>query len=292
VAAPPERLRAEKARCGPPDLLVQRPLPERRAHPGEVAAKRRFADAGKALGTRLVPEASAQFMRVSVVDPCLAQRLTERLLVELRISSRAGVSPDVDHGLGPGREQAVEQLLDRTGPVTDGEYPHRPSVGPATVVGDTCGVTPVTIDSEIDAALAAYFDALARHAPADEMLESVVTDDFETGFADGFRWRGPDGLRDFLAARAGFVDESHELRDVFERQTLSSGEIRLRTRLEFFLRQPDSNEELTGSVFHTWLLRPVDEGRLRVAAQIVDGFANLNEPAARLFATPDEGLNR
>jgi hypothetical protein len=29
-----------------------------------------------------------------------------------------------------------------------------------------------------------------------------------------------------------------------------------------------------------------------VAAQIVDGFEDLNEPAMRLFATPEEGLNR
>jgi hypothetical protein len=31
---------------------------------------------------------------------------------------------------------------------------------------------------------------------------------------------------------------------------------------------------------------------LRIAAQIVDGFADLNDNAERLFATPDKGLNR
>jgi hypothetical protein len=31
---------------------------------------------------------------------------------------------------------------------------------------------------------------------------------------------------------------------------------------------------------------------LRVAAQIVGGFADLNDNAKRLFATPDQGLNR
>jgi hypothetical protein len=69
----------------------------------------------------------------------------------------------------------------------------------------------------------------------------------------------------------------------------------LKTRLEFFLRRLEApsptSEEFTGSAFHTWVLRRVS-GRWRVAAQIVDGFADLNENAARLFATPEEGLNR
>jgi hypothetical protein len=39
-------------------------------------------------------------------------------------------------------------------------------------------------------------------------------------------------------------------------------------------------------------LRPDDAGRLRVAAQIVDGFSDLNDNAERLFATPDKGLNQ
>jgi len=39
-------------------------------------------------------------------------------------------------------------------------------------------------------------------------------------------------------------------------------------------------------------LRRDQKGRLRVAAQIVDGFADLNDNARRLFATPDRGLNR
>jgi hypothetical protein len=34
------------------------------------------------------------------------------------------------------------------------------------------------------------------------LLENVLTDDFETGFADGFRWRGADGLTEFLDARS------------------------------------------------------------------------------------------
>jgi hypothetical protein len=44
-------------------------------------------------------------------------------------------------------------------------------------------------------------------SPRDErpravLLENVLTEDFETGFADGFRWRGADGLTEFLEARS------------------------------------------------------------------------------------------
>ena len=59
-----------------------------------------------------------------------------------------------------------------------------------------------------------------------------------------------------------------------------------------FLAAPAPGDELfTGTAFHTWLLRN-DGGRLRVAAQIVDGFADHNDSATRLFARPDQGLNR
>jgi hypothetical protein len=152
------------------------------------------------------------------------------------------------------------------------------------------GVRPT--DSEIRAALQAYFRVLHSHPTAEEMRQSVVTDDFETGFAGGYMWRGPNGLRDFLAARAGFVDEQHDVDEVLERDDLPSGEVRIKTRLKFSLRQPPGDELFTGTAFHTWLLRRDDTGRLRVGAQIVDGFADLNDNAKRLFATPDQGLNR
>jgi hypothetical protein len=146
-------------------------------------------------------------------------------------------------------------------------------------------------DSEVRAALQAYFRVLQSNPTAEEMRRSVVTDDFETGFAAGYKWQGPNGLRDFLAARAGFVDEQHDVDDVLAREDLSSSEVRIKTRLSFSLRQPPGDELFTGTAFHTWLLRN-DGGRLRVAAQIVDGFADLNDNAKRLFATPDQGLNR
>jgi hypothetical protein len=148
-------------------------------------------------------------------------------------------------------------------------------------------------EPEIQAAFDVYFRALCHpDATAEELLETAVTQDFETGFANGFRWKGADGLRAFLAARAGFVDERHEVKEILGVESASATETAVRTRLEFFLRQPDSAEELTGSAFHSWRLRADPDGGLRVAAQIVDGFADLNEPAARLFATPEKGLNR
>ena len=52
-----------------------------------------------------------------------------------------------------------------------------------------------------------------------------------------------------------------------------------------------TSEEFTGQVRHTWRLRrETSEGRWRVATQIVDGFAQLNDNAAALFGAPTEGL--
>jgi hypothetical protein len=73
------------------------------------------------------------------------------------------------------------------------------------------------------------------------------------------------------------------------------GEVHARTRLEFFLRRWDApsptSEEFTGSCFHIWRARRMPD-RWRVAAQMVERFEDLNDNAERLFATPDEGLNR
>jgi hypothetical protein len=147
-------------------------------------------------------------------------------------------------------------------------------------------------DSEGRAAVQAYFRVLQSNPTAEDMRRSVVTDDFETGFAAGYKWQGPNGLRDFLTARAGFVDEQHDVDEVLYREDLPSGEVRIKTRLKFSLRQPPGDELFTGTAFHTWLLRRDDAGRLRFAAQIVDGFADLNDNAERLFARSDQGLNR
>jgi hypothetical protein len=126
------------------------------------------------------------------------------------------------------------------------------------------------------------------------MMARVLTPDFETGFVGGHLWRGIDGLRDFLSQREGFFDERHEIAEVLAREG-DGDEVRARTRLRFFLRRWDEpssvSEEFTGTCFHTWRVRRVD-GQWRVAAQLVERFADLNDNAARLFSTPEEGLNR
>jgi hypothetical protein len=150
-------------------------------------------------------------------------------------------------------------------------------------------------EQELRGLLAEYLGLLQRHPAAEEMMAAVLTEDFETGFVDGKLWKGIDGLRDFLSQREGFFDESHQVKDVLELDQPSEEEVSARTRLEFFLRRWEApsptSEEFTGSCFHTWRLRR-EPDRWRVAAQIVERFAALNDNSTRLFATPDEGLNR
>jgi hypothetical protein len=150
-------------------------------------------------------------------------------------------------------------------------------------------------EEELRAVLAEYLTLLQRHPAADEMMSAILTDDFETGFVDGFVWRGLDGLGDFLSQREGFFDERHEVKDVLELDEPQAGEIHARTRLEFFLRRWEApsptSDEFTGSCFHSWRLRRAPD-RWRVAAQMVERFDDLNDNAERLFATPDAGLNR
>lgn len=125
-------------------------------------------------------------------------------------------------------------------------------------------------------------------------MAEILTPDFDTGFVGGHLWRGIDGLRDFLGQPAGFVDERHEIDDLLER-TGEGAELTARTRLHFFLRRWESpapvSEEFTGTCFHTWRVRREDDAG-RVAGQLVERFEDLNDNAVRLFATPQEGLNR
>jgi SnoaL-like domain len=150
-------------------------------------------------------------------------------------------------------------------------------------------------EQELRAVLAGYLGVLQRHATAENMMAEVLTDDFETGFEHGVRWRGIEGLREFLSQRDGFFDEMHTVKDVLAMERVSSGETHARTRLEFFLRRWEApsptSEEFTGSCFHHWRLRRAPD-RWRVAAQIVERFEDLNDNSKRLFATPDQGLNR
>jgi SnoaL-like domain len=150
-------------------------------------------------------------------------------------------------------------------------------------------------EDELRGLLAEYLTLLQRHPTPEEMMAAMLTEDFETGFEDGVRWKGIDGLRDFLSQREGFFDEHHEVKDVLEFDQVAEDEVRARTRLEFFLRRWEApsptSDEFTGSCFHTWRAHRAPD-RWRVGAQIVERFEDLNDNAERLFATPEEGLNR
>src|SRR5215207_6448712 len=112
--------------------------------------------------------------------------------------------------------------------------------------------TPV-LEPGVVTAIEDYFRSLQAHASAEQMLADVLTSDFQTGLVGGHMWTGEQGLRDFLSARSVFFDESHQLLQIFDR----------------------------GNGGTPW----------RVAAQLVDGFADLNGPAKGLFAMPQQGLN-
>jgi hypothetical protein len=153
---------------------------------------------------------------------------------------------------------------------------------------------PIT-ESQVRDVLREYLTLLQRHPTAEEMMSEILTEDFETGFEGGFRWQGIDGLRDFLQQREGFFDEHHEVKEILDLTAPPDGDVQVKTRLEFFLRRWEApsptSEAFTGSAYHTWRLRQTD-GSWRVAAQIVDGFDDLNDNAQGLFATPEAGLNR
>ncbi|MET7621516.1 hypothetical protein [Streptomyces sp. NPDC005408] len=155
-----------------------------------------------------------------------------------------------------------------------------------------------------------YFALLQAHVPAERMREEILTDDFRTGLVNGLMWEGEQGLRDFLEARAEFFDESHVVEQLSRPERLPSGNWRAHTRLEFFLRlrlegSPVS-DTFTGKAFHVWEFAPsrtlvdppgdepsdgVSDSGWRVASQLVEGFAALDENARRLFSQPSAGLN-
>ena len=152
-------------------------------------------------------------------------------------------------------------------------------------------------DDELVAVLQHYLEILQGHPPAERMMEEILTADFQTGFVGGHLWTGIEGLRDFLSQRSPFFDERHVIQELLGRSGGGGGvgaDVEAHTRLRFFLRswEPPSpvSEEYTGDCFHTWRVREV-AGRWRVAAQLVERFADMNDNAQRLFATPQEGLN-
>ena len=146
-------------------------------------------------------------------------------------------------------------------------------------------------EHELRGVLAEYLTLLQRHPSAEEVMQAILTEDFETGFEEGFTWKGVDGLRDFLSQRDGFFDEKHVVKDVLEMLEPADGEVEAHTRLEFFLRRWEApsptSEGLLSPLAPPPRSRPLAGGR-------TDGRA-LRRPERELeaaFATPDEGLNR
>ena len=149
-------------------------------------------------------------------------------------------------------------------------------------------------DERLVGVLQHYLTILQRHPSVEEMMSETLTEDFQTGFVGGQVWEGLDGLKRFLSQRDGFFDEKHTIEELLQRGE-ADGDTEAETRLNFFLRSwtPPSpvSDEYTGKCLHRWRVREV-EGEWRVAAQMVERFEDLNENSKRLFATPDEGLNR
>ena len=147
----------------------------------------------------------------------------------------------------------------------------------------------ITDPPVIYAAIESFLTTMAQHPPAEVLIQQILTEDFQTGLRGGDMWRGVDGLREFLETRAEFFDERSELKAVLSMMPCPNGDVEVTTRLDFFMRRwrPPSpiSEDFTGTAFHTWTIRCIDD-RLRIASLIIDGFANLNDNARRLIASP------
>jgi hypothetical protein len=90
-------------------------------------------------------------------------------------------------------------------------------------------------DDQLGGVLQRYLTILQGHPSAGEMMNEILTEDFETGFIGGQVWTGIDGLRDFLSQRAGFFDEKHTIEKLLERGE-EERDLTAETKLNFFLR--------------------------------------------------------
>src|SRR5262245_8565843 len=119
VAALPRRLCAHEARRGLSELAREGLLPVGRAHPGGVAPEGGYPEAAEPLLTRFVSQPPAELDCAAVGDARGADGVAERLLVELRIPSRAREAAYVDEGLRARLLEHCHELLDRPRAVAD-----------------------------------------------------------------------------------------------------------------------------------------------------------------------------
>ena len=117
VAPLPGRFRAHQARPGMRQRLVQRDVPDSRAHPRRVACE--LAETREQLLARLVAAQPAELGCVLVRDSCIRERRGQGRLVELRIAARRREAPDIDERFDRGLSEAFDELLDRPTAVSD-----------------------------------------------------------------------------------------------------------------------------------------------------------------------------
>jgi hypothetical protein len=126
VAPPPERLGTHHTGCWSSNYTLERMLPLGLSHPGGVASEGACPDAGEALLAGLTAPASAELDLVPIVDSGLGQGSRKRLLVELGVTAGARKTTHVEERLDAGAPKCVDELLQRTCPVSYSEYTNVP----------------------------------------------------------------------------------------------------------------------------------------------------------------------
>jgi hypothetical protein len=121
-----ERIGTHHTRCWSSNYTLERMLPLGLSHPRRVASEGGCTDAGEALLAWLAAPESAELDLVPVLDSGFGQRGRERLLVELRVTAGARKATHVEESLDAGAPKCVDELLQRTCPVSYSEYTNVP----------------------------------------------------------------------------------------------------------------------------------------------------------------------
>jgi plastocyanin len=125
VAAPPEGLGTEEAGSRLCERGVERLLPLRGAHLGQVTPEGGSPDAREALLAGLPAQSPTQLAGVAVGKSGGVERGSERTLVELRVAPGAREAPHVDQRCDVRPAQGLHQLVRRARPVPDRPHAHR-----------------------------------------------------------------------------------------------------------------------------------------------------------------------